>query len=93
MFDISKARFPRVSISRKRPTFSHLALLSFISMLPAPAFAYLDPGTGSILLQGLLAGVAGAAMVIKLYWQRITGLFSSLFGQSTKTNNDEPGNN
>ena len=37
----------------------------------AAAHAYLDPGTGSILVQSLLAGIAGAAAVVSLYWQRI----------------------
>ena len=36
-----------------------------------PAYAYLDPGTGSMLLQGLIAGVAAGLMVIKLYWYKI----------------------
>ena len=36
-----------------------------------PADAYLDPGSGSIVLQVLLGGVAGAALVIKLFWHRI----------------------
>ena len=34
----------------------------------SPAYAYLDPGTGSMLLQMLLGGVAGALVVGKLYW-------------------------
>ena len=41
-----------------------------------PAFAYLDPGTGSILLQGIIAGIAGAVIVLKLYWYRIKNFFS-----------------
>lgn len=41
-----------------------------------PAFAYLDPGTGSILLQGIIAGVAGVLVVLKLYWYRIKNFFS-----------------
>lgn len=36
-----------------------------------PAQAYLDPGTGSILLQALLGGAAGAAVVGRLYWHRL----------------------
>ena len=35
-----------------------------------PAHAYLDPGTGSMILQVLLGGVAGVALVGKLYWHR-----------------------
>jgi hypothetical protein len=38
-------------------------------------WAYLDPGTGSMVLQLLLGGIAGAAIVIKLYWQRFLSLF------------------
>lgn len=37
----------------------------------APAHAYLDPATGSMMLQLLLGGVAGALVVLRLYWYRI----------------------
>ena len=33
--------------------------------------AYLDPGTGSMLLQVALGGVAAIAVAVKLYWYRI----------------------
>jgi hypothetical protein len=39
------------------------------------AWAYLDPGTGSMVLQLLLGGVAGAIVILKLYWRRFVGLF------------------
>ena len=35
------------------------------------AFAYLDPGTGSMLLQVILGGVAAVGVAIKLYWHKI----------------------
>ncbi len=31
------------------------------------ALAYLDPGTGSMVLQFLLGGIAGAVVILKLY--------------------------
>ena len=34
-------------------------------------FAYLDPGSGSMLVQLLVGGVAAAAVAIKLYWYKI----------------------
>ena len=41
--------------------------------LAAPeAHAYLDPGTGSMLLQALLGGVAAVGVIAKLYWRRVT---------------------
>jgi hypothetical protein len=36
-----------------------------------PAWAYLDPGTGSLILQGLTAGVAGVLVVGKLYFAKL----------------------
>ena len=38
------------------------------------AQAYLDPGTGSMILQVLLGGVAGVALAGKLYWHRLLSL-------------------
>jgi hypothetical protein len=42
----------------------------FYGMGSAPAYAYLDPGTGSMILQLLLGGVAGLALAGRLYWHR-----------------------
>lgn len=36
-----------------------------------PAYAYLDPGTGSMILQMLLGGIAGAALAARFYWNRL----------------------
>lgn len=37
--------------------------------------AYLDPGTGSIIIQSILAGLLGIAFAIKMFWQRVVGFF------------------
>ena len=39
------------------------------------AWAYLDPGMGSLLLQGLLATLAAGAAAVSLFWHRITSFF------------------
>ena len=36
-----------------------------------PAFAYLDPGTGSMLLQVILGGIAAVGVALKLFWHKI----------------------
>ena len=38
-------------------------------------FAYLDPGSGSVLLQTLLGGIAGAVVAVKMFGKRV---FSTL---------------
>ena len=49
--------------------------LILLSLLPVTAQAYLDPGTGSIILQGLIAGIAVAWFTIKTYWYKLAALF------------------
>lgn len=50
------------------------AALLFLA-LNQPAYAYLDPGTGSIILQALLGGAAGVLIAGRLYWSKIKGFF------------------
>jgi hypothetical protein len=40
-------------------------------MITGPVFAYLDPGTGSMLLQVILGGIAAVGVAIKLFWHKI----------------------
>ena len=42
--------------------------------------AYLDPGTGSFLLQLLLAGLFGILLSVRIFWKRIKAFFVRLFG-------------
>lgn len=47
-------------------------------LLPSLLHAYIDPGTGSYLLQMLIAGGLGALYAIKTYWAHIKSYFSRL---------------
>ena len=50
---------------------SVLPFLALAVFFPFDAWAYLEPGTGSMLLQLLLCGLGGALVVAKLYWHRL----------------------
>ena len=41
--------------------------------------SYLDAGTGSVILAALAGGVAGIAVLFRMYWYRFLGLFSSKY--------------
>jgi len=47
-----------------------IIILIFIFGFTQSAHAYLDPGTGSLLLQGIIAGIVTAGVVVKIYWHR-----------------------
>ncbi len=57
-------------------------------MYSTPSHAYLDPGTGSIILQSVLAGIAVAMGVLRIYWHRLKTFVSNLTGASRNTESD-----
>ncbi len=66
-----------------------MALVGCI-VLAKPSYAYLDPGTGSIILQSLLAGIAVTIGVLRLYWHRCKAFLSGLREKSVgQVNKDE----
>lgn len=55
---------------------SFVTALSSLMTHPGHAgLAYLDPGSGSFLIQLVIAGLLGAALAVRMSWGRIKGLF------------------
>lgn len=50
------------------------------------AHAYLDPGTGSIVLQMLIGGIAGGLIVLKMYWAKAKLM---IFGRNKALHSDD----
>jgi hypothetical protein len=48
-------------------------------IVPRHAAAYLDPGTGSMVLQIAIGGVLAVVTALKLYWGRMKCLFQRRF--------------
>ena len=60
--------------------------MSLISNFQFPnAFAYIDPGTGSVIVQMIIGGLVGVGIAIKVFWFRIKTALSP--GQK-KNNSD-----
>jgi hypothetical protein len=52
------------------------AWLATLTLIPSTARAqYLDPGSGSIIAQAVIAGVVAVAAAARLYWVRLSALF------------------
>ena len=50
------------------------------------ASAYIDPGTGSIIVQMIIGGLVGVGIAIKVFWYRIKSALSPSF---KRNNGDE----
>jgi hypothetical protein len=53
----------------------------FFLAAPAPSYAYIDPGTGSYLIQILLAGLFGALLALRIFWNKVRRFFANLFAK------------
>jgi hypothetical protein len=53
-----------------------ILLFIFIIFLNNKAFAYLDPGTGSIILQSILGIIAAVVSYGAIYWQKVKNFFN-----------------
>jgi len=55
--------------------------------------AYLDPGTGSLIIQAVVAALAGIVVVVTSYWRKIKALFqrSSRNSEPSDTAPDDDG--
>jgi len=62
-------------INIKKLNFKLLLTTLWIILYASPAYAYLDPGAGSMLVQGLIGGFAVAMSFISLYWQKVKSFF------------------
>lgn len=49
-------------------------------------FGYLDPGTGSMIIQAVIGAIAGIALFFKVFWRRI----ANSFGKKKKTESVPP---
>jgi hypothetical protein len=48
------------------------------------ALAYVDPNSGSMLLQVILGGAAGIALIVRLYWRRFLSLIGLRERETTR---------
>ncbi len=58
-----------------KPSTLVLASIGIVLAVPGTASAYLDPGTGSMLLQGAIAFVAALVAGVGMRWQAIKNWF------------------
>jgi len=60
-----------------------LFVTSLLFVLPTDAHAYLDPGSGSFIIQIILAGIMGVMLMAKIYWKKIRAIFGQTSSQDT----------
>jgi quinol-cytochrome oxidoreductase complex cytochrome b subunit len=62
------------SMKTKKMRYAVFFILAVL-LMPQKVYGYIDPGTGSMVIQVVVAIVLGAGVALRIFWSRITGLF------------------
>tara|TARA_B100000941_G_scaffold256081_1_gene205162 strand:+ start:363 stop:590 length:228 start_codon:yes stop_codon:yes gene_type:complete len=67
----------------------NLLLLSIIYLILSitNTYAYLDPGTGSIILQAIIGFIAASVATISVYWTKFKLIISKILRKKNKEKN------
>ena len=57
-------------------------LLVFAGSIISDAYAYIDPGSGSVIIQGIIGALVGVGITLKIYWAKIRMALETKFSKS-----------
>ena len=66
-----------------------VSLVVFELASPPGVYAYIDPGSGSYVVQVVLAAILGGLFAVKIYWNKIKEFVSKLFPKKSKENEEK----
>ncbi len=68
---------------------ARLILLCLLVLASGPAFAYLDPSTGSMVISAIVGVFATLVIAAKTYWYRIKRFFSGGRGKGSPADEND----
>jgi hypothetical protein len=61
-----------------------LGVMAFCVLPAANAFAYIDAGTGSLIIQLAMGAFLGALLTVRLWWAKLKDLLARIAGRHDK---------
>jgi energy-coupling factor transporter transmembrane protein EcfT len=66
-----------------------IKFIIFLSLIPSFSYAYIDPITGSIVIQAIIGGFVTVGFFIKMYWRKLVKFFKRKLGKEEKVEKSE----
>lgn len=63
-------------------------IVTLYILLNTDAYAYLDPGSGSMILQAILGFIAAALATVSYYWEKVKTFLSKLLRKKKNSEKD-----
>lgn len=73
----------------RRAGLAVLIAIALVGTAVREAHAYVDPGSGSVLLQVLIAGLLAVGFTLKTFWGNIKNRVTGIFSRSSKAPDDD----
>ena len=71
---------------RTRAYYVVVLVLAFSLTVIPVANAYIDPGSGSFIVQMAIGALLGVSLAVKVFWRRLIGFFT---GRNRKASEEE----
>ena len=65
----------------KRNFMNKLVIILTLSFFSNLVYAYLDPGSGSIIIQAIIGAIASALFFVKMFWFKIKKFIINIFNK------------
>lgn len=62
-----------------------------VATFASPAYAYLDPGTASLILQSILGAIGAGFVILSMYWRKFIGFFKKKKPEDQDLKPSDPG--
>jgi len=70
---------------RQKRSIRLLAIILLLELIiTSDVYGYIDPGTGSYILQMLIAAMLGILFSVKIFWTRIKAFLKAVFGKKNQ---------
>ena len=76
-------------VNRLAQNSFHIKGWSVVLVAAREAHGYIDPGTGSFILQVALSSLLGMAVAIKMFWKQILAFIGRILSKRRKSDSDE----
>jgi hypothetical protein len=64
-------------------------ILIILLLIPVSTYAYLDPGTGSLIIHLIVGAVIGATYSVRIFWSNIKAFGARIFGRKKDISNSK----
>ena len=71
-------------IKNYQTMYKKIYLIALFFFYPNESYAYLDPGTGSILLQAIFGGIVMGLVTIQIWWKKLKAFLSKIWKKKSK---------